>query len=170
MIDLQEAINKVLDEISDEEIAEIMEKFLLNNHTLSTIYGFTSEQLEAIYALAHGEYESGKYERAHSLFQLLCHFDHMERRYWMGLGATRQMLRRHEEAVDAYSVASLYGIEDPDPPMHAAECHLVLGDREAARSGFQYVVDCARDKPEHQHLKQRAEARLSMLEAAGTEH
>jgi len=166
---IQAALDQLLDEFSDKDIAEMLEQFLVNNHTLKSAYGLEDEHLEAVYAIAYGKYNSGKYEDSHSLFQFLCQLDHMERKYWMGLGAARQMLGRYEGAVDAYGMAAQFGIEEPEPPMRAAECHLALGDREAARSGFQYVVDCAGEGAEHQALKRRAQGRLAMLAAAGEE-
>jgi hypothetical protein len=43
-----------------------------------------------------------------------------------------------------------------------------MGQREQALSGFQFAVDCAGERPEHEALKQQAAAKLELLQAAGS--
>jgi type III secretion system low calcium response chaperone LcrH/SycD len=168
MSDLSANIQQVLGGMNDEQLAEIFNQFLLNGHTVKSLQDLSRDNLEAVYAMAYGDYNNGSYERAAQLFELLCYLDHMEKKYWLGLGAARQMLKNYEGAVDAYSLASVFDLQDPNPPLLAAECHLAMGQREQALSGFQFAVDCAGERPEHEALKQQAAAKLELLQAAGS--
>lgn len=168
MTTITDAASAALSQISDDQLAAIFQKFLENGTTMKDIQGLTRENLESVYAIAYNDYNTGKYERAHHMFQMLCFFDHTEKKYWMGLGATRQMLRSYDAAVDAYSMASMFDIEDPNPPLHAAVCHLALGNRDKAISGFQYAAESAGDRPEYAAIRRQAEAKLELLKGAGS--
>ena len=77
---ITEAANAALSQISDDQLAAIFQKFLENGTTMKDINGLTRENLESVYAIAYNDYNSGKYDQAHKLFQMLCFFDHMEKK------------------------------------------------------------------------------------------
>ena len=91
--------------------------------------------MEAVYTLAFNMYDQAKYEDAHGLFTFLGLYDHLEKKYWIGLAACRHMLKRYEAAIDAYSMAALFDVDNPEIPLHAAECYLALGNLDGAYSG-----------------------------------
>jgi len=152
-----------------EEFREWVGKFLLGGHTVKENSDLTDENVEALYALAHGEYNGGRFEQAQRLFGLLCTIDHMQKKYWMGLGASCQMNKSYRGAVEAYAIAGVFAFDDPDPRMYAADCYLQMGDRRAAADGFRYVVRCTVDRPEYAEVRQQAEARLAMLSSRSAE-
>lgn len=86
------------------------------------------EILEGIYAYAYRYYDMKKYKEALPLFTLLCSQQVQNSTYWMGLGGCYQQLFEYEKAVEAYSVAAVYGDakNDPYPHYFAAECYLSL--------------------------------------------
>jgi len=149
--------------LTTREFGAVVGKFLLDGHTVKEHSNLTSDNVEALYALAHGEYDSGQFQQAQRLFGLLCTLDHMQRRNWMGLGASCQMSEDYKGAVAAYAIAALFDLTDPTAGMHAADCYLAMGDREAAADGFRYVVQRAGERPEYASIKQRAAARLGMM-------
>lgn len=152
---------------ADPDLLEIAGNFLKNGKTFREARGLTRENMEALYTLGYNAYNSGQYEQAHRAFQFLCVFDHIERKYWLALGACRQLLKRHAEAVDAYAIASLLDIQDPVPPLRAAECHLALGRRDQAIVALEAVLLAAGDDPAHRETAVRARTMLELLQQAG---
>lgn len=86
--------------------------------------------VEGGYGMAFDHYEKGRYSDAYDVFVLLAATKPTDKRLWMGLGATCQMLKRYHEAVEAYSVSAHLDekIVDPYPHFHAAECFYSMGN------------------------------------------
>ncbi len=156
-------VTPLLPNVSAEELADMITNFLNNGKTLKDMKGLTDENMEAIYGVAYQFYNSGNFEQAVKVFQFLCYFDHLEKKFWMGLGATRQMLKKYSEAIDAYSFAALLDVNDPRPPLQAADCHMALGNRDAAISGLTAAIEWSGDNPQYQTVKERATALLELL-------
>lgn len=159
--------NEMIDQLprfTQEEFAQIMHDFITNGKTIKDIKGLSWDDMEAIYTVAYNTYNSGDYEKAHKVFQFLCYFDHLEKKYWLGLGACRQLLKQYQEAVEAFTFAGMLDADDPRPPMQAAECHIALGNTDAAISGLYAAQEWSGDRPEYQQLKQRASAMSELLQ------
>ena len=77
------------------------------------------------------------YDEAYKLFQFLVLFDHLNAKYWMGLGAVQQVLKDYQSAVVSYGYCSFLNLENPKPQLHAAECFLALGDKVNAASSLE---------------------------------
>lgn len=128
--------NKVV-EVNLKEIAERIES---GASTVAQMRGITPEELEAAYALAYDYYRTGRFDDAETLFRFLTVFDHLNEKYWLGLGAVFQVKKAFDQAVKAYAyVAAILNIKNADASYHAAECYLALGDRESARSAIEHV-------------------------------
>jgi len=145
---------------STQQLQDAVHQFINGNHRLKDLQGLTEDNMEAMYATAYTLYKSGRYTDAQKVFQALCIFDHMERKYWMGLGAAHQILKNYKAAIDAYSLATILDVFDPLAPLQAAECHLALGHIEEAKSGLNCAIQYAGQNNE---AKARAEALLSFL-------
>ena len=118
------------------KIAENVKSLIEKNATLKQLNGVTNSELEAVYSLAFGYYQTGRYDEALKLFQFLVLFDHLNQKYWMGLGATQQVLKDYQAAVTSYGYCSFLNLENPKPQLHAAECYLALGDKGNAASAI----------------------------------
>jgi type III secretion system low calcium response chaperone LcrH/SycD len=153
--------NPATEELSEEQLGQLMADFMLNGRSIRDIQGLNDEQMEAIYATGYTLYKGGRYEDAEKIFHCLCIFDHLGHRYWMGLGSARQMLKKHKEAIDAYSMAAVLDVRDPQAALQSAECHLALGNLEGAKSGLRCAIEYAGG---NHAAKSRAEALLSFLE------
>lgn len=153
----------LIPDISDEDLAQIVVDFAQNGKTIRELKGMTREEMEAVYNVAYNVYSGGDYEKAQKIFQFLCFFDHLEKKYWLGLGSCRQMLKRYQEAIEAYTFAMLLDSDDPHPPFYAADCHIALGDREAAISGLTAALEWSGDSAEYQSIRERAGALLAIL-------
>ena len=156
--------DSLVSEISEDDLAQITADFIKNGKTLRELKGVSRDELEAVYQVAYQLYSGGDYEKARKLFEFLCFFDHLERKYWLGMGGCRQMLKQYEPAIEAYSLAMLLDSNDPLPPFHAAECHIALGNRDAAISGLTAALEWSTEGSEHQALRERAKALRAILE------
>jgi len=111
---------------------------------LGTIFGYTADEYEALYALGHDHYSQQRYLDA----------------------ACMQMLKRYKEAIQYYSTASVLDLEDPLPTFHTAECFIALEMREQASEALTLVVaQC--QQTAFAELAQRAQALLELLTGSG---
>lgn len=151
-------------DFSIEDYKDIVETFLTKGGTMADIRGLSDEDMDVIYSMAYSLYNHGKYKESEDVFKFLCFMDHMERKYLMGLAACRQMRKNYEGAVQAYSLAAVYDVEDPKAHLHAGDCFLALGRYAEAESALSAAVHWAGEKPEHQESKNRAQSLLGLLE------
>lgn len=151
---------------SADELAELTTAFITEGLTFKAAKGISDADMEGIYSVGFNLYNSGKFEEAEKVFQFLCLFDHWNRKYWMGLGSTRQMLKQYPPALECYSYAALLKIEDPMAPLHAASCYLAMGDSVKAKSALKCAIKYSGDNAD---AKVRAEALLEFLEKKGDE-
>ena len=122
--------------IDTKKIAEGVKALIKDSATLKQLKGVTNAELEAVYTLAFGYYRTGKFEEALKLFQFLVMFDHLNAKYWMGLGAVQQVLKDYQNAVISYGYCSFLKLDNPKPQLHAAECFLAMGDKRNAASAL----------------------------------
>ena len=123
--------------IDTKKIADGVRALIEKKATLKQIKGVTNAELEAVYSLAFGYYRTGKYEEAHKLFQFLVLFDHLNAKYWMGLGAVQQVMKDFQNAAVSYGYSSFLKLDNPKPQLHAAECFLAMGDKRNAASSLE---------------------------------
>jgi len=126
-----------MQKIDTAKVAKGVEALIKENATLKQLKGVSNEELEAVYALAFGYYRTGKYDEALKLFQFLVLFDHLNAKFWMGLGAVQQVLKDYQNAVVSYGYCSFLKLDNPKPQLHAAECFLAMGDKRNAASSLE---------------------------------
>jgi len=135
-----------MQKIDTKKIAETVKTLLKDSSTLKQLKGVTNAELEAVYSLAFGYYRTGKYDEAFKLFQFLVLFDHLNAKFWFGLGATQQALKDFQNAVVSYGYCSFLKLDNPKPQLHAAECFLALGDKRNAASSLEALdAYCPKD-------------------------
>lgn len=88
---------------------------------------FNGEDISLLYSLGFNLYDQGDYEQAKTIFQRLVVARPHEKKFWMALGASFQMLELYEDALTAWAMTSFLQDEDPLPHFHAAECLLCIG-------------------------------------------
>ena len=131
--------------MTQAQIEEAAKKFM-NGSTIKELKGIKNEELEAVYSLAFNFYRSGKYDEAEKLFNFLALFDHLNQKFWMGVGAVRQVKKDYAGAVQAYGYASFLDLKSPKPQIHAAECFLAMGDKRNAASSLEALDQfCPKD-------------------------
>ena len=122
--------------MTQAQIEEAAKKFM-NGSTIKELKGISNNELEAVYSLAFNYYRSGKFDEAEKLFNFLALFDHLNPKFWMGVGAVRQVKKDFSGAVQAYGYASFLDLSNPRPQLHAAECFLAMGDKRNAASSLE---------------------------------
>ena len=135
-----------MQKIDTAKITEGVKALVENGSTLKQLKGVSNGELEAVYSLAFGYYRTGKYDDAHKLFQFLVLFDHLNPKFWFGLGATQQAMKDYVGAVSSYGYCSFLNLDNPKPQLHAAECFLAIGDKRNAASSLEALNEyCPKD-------------------------
>ncbi len=132
-------------QLTQAQITESAKKFT-EGATIKELRGISNNELEAVYSLAFNYYRTGKFDEAEKLFNFLALFDHLNQKYWMGVGAVRQVKKDFSGAVQAYGYASFLDLSNPKPQLHAAECFLAMGDKRNAASSLEALDQyCPKD-------------------------
>ena|SRR6187402_468667 len=131
--------------------------------TLKAVHGYTDEEFDALYALGYNFYNQGKFAEALQAFGFLLMHDQLERKYYKAFGSCQQMLKRYEDAVRNYSIASILDLTDPEPTFHSAECMVALGMPAEAIEALEIVVEATKGKAERQVMHDRAQAMMELL-------
>ena len=123
-------------EINNDKIAEAAEKFANGFATMRELKGITKAEMEAVYSVGFNMYRTGRYDDAEKIFRFLVLFDHLEPKYWLGVGAVQQVRKDYQGAIASYGYSSFLDLSNPKPQLHAAECFLALGDKVNAASSL----------------------------------
>lgn len=150
-------------DISPEQMETLVHDFLSNQKTFKDIKGITDKEMEGIYATAYNFYTHGKFDRANDIFSALCQMDPYQSKYWLGLGATRQMEKKYEKAIEAYGLATLMDSKNPFPAFHSAHCFMKLSNNDSAIKALEAVTEIAKDKKEYKDVLSQAEQLLEGL-------
>ena len=156
-------------QITQQDIAAAAKKFL-DGSTVKELKGITNGEMEAVYSIAFNYYRTGKYDEAEKLFNFLALFDHLNAKYWFGMGAVQQVKKDYKTAITSYSYCSFLDLENPKPQLHAAECYLALGDKENALSALEALdVYCPKDTEQGRTYRAKAAELRKLLEGAKEE-
>lgn len=141
--------------------AQVLE-LLTHGGGLGTIFGYTDDEYEALYALGHSHYAQQRYLDAAKCFCFLVANQPLEARSWNAYASCMQMLRRYRDAIQYYSNASVLDLEDPLPTFHTAECFIALEMPQEAHEALALVMaQCG--APQWDALRQRAQALMELL-------
>ena len=94
----------------DKNIKDVAKKLFEDGATLGELKGITSRELNAVYQMGLGFYNTGRYDDAEKVFAFLVMFDHLEPKYWTAVGAVQQVKKNFEKAKAAYTQAALRDI------------------------------------------------------------
>lgn len=110
------------------------------------------EALDVAYANAYQLYQHGKYEKAKHFFHFLTIANTYERKYWMGLAASYQMLKNYPKALECYSIAALQDANDPYVHLHAADCFTALGQQTESQKALGSAEKAAEQDEKYKEL------------------
>ena len=125
----------------DKNIKDVAKKLFEDGATLGELKGITPRELNAVYQMGLGFYNTGRYDDAEKVFTFLVMFDHLEPKYWTAVGAVQQVKKNFEKAKAAYTQAALLDIHGPKPQYYAAECFLALGQKDDALASLDTLLE-----------------------------
>ncbi len=138
---MSETTNTTTDAALDKELKDLAKKMFEDGATLAEIKGITSRELNALYQMGLGFYNTGRFDDAEKVFTFLVMFDHLESKYWLAAGAVQQVKKNFEKAKAAYVQAAMLDIHSPKPQYYVAECYLALGQREDALASLDTLFE-----------------------------
>lgn len=148
------SVNPVL---SEEHLRQIIDQY---SEKGVKIPQFSQDTVEALYAFGFGFYQHGKFDQAVHFFRFLTLIDFNQRKHWMGLGASYQMLKDYARAIQCFGYAAMLNPSDPYAHFHAAECFLSLKETEKAKEALKSAETVAKKAPKkHETLL----ARIALL-------
>ena len=133
--------NRTIDADLDKDIKDLAKKLFQDGATLGEVKGITRRELNAVYQMGLGFYNTGRFDDAEKVFTFLVMFDHLEPKYWTAVGAVQQVKKNFEKAKAAYSQAALLDIHSPKPQYYVAECFLALGQKDDALASLDSLLD-----------------------------
>ena len=131
---------------------------LLKNETLARTFKIKNSDMEELYSEAYTAYTADQYEKASLFFRWLAIFNPFETKYWMGWGASNQLLNNNEQALKAYAMAALLDTRDPYPHYHAYECYMSMNDGREALIALEDARVRALRQPLYSELRQEIES------------
>ncbi|MDK2123491.1 SycD/LcrH family type III secretion system chaperone [Parachitinimonas caeni] len=144
-------------------IDAVFEEFAKEAAQLPGARRFHDEDLEMVYMIGYNLYMQTKYTEALRYFALLTTYRPLETRYLMGLGATQQMLKNYEGAIQAYALATMVKPEESEPTLHVAECLVGMGQFGEARETLRMLIHVCNLSGKVE-LRGRAEGLLTLIE------
>ena len=110
---------------------------LFSGQPLKAAKGISDEELNAVYSLAYSYYSTGKYDDALKLFKFLVMFDHLNAKYWDGLGSVHQVQKNYDDAIAAYAQSVMLDSSNPRPVYYSALCYFAKGEKLHAAASVQ---------------------------------
>lgn len=147
-----------------DAVALITDAIQNEGYTFGDFADIDEKDLEGTYAAAYNLINQNHYADAEELLKLLCYLSHHDSRFWLALGVARQMQKKYEAALNAYSSAALHDLDNPVPPLRAAECFLALGNAEKAAQALEGALYACEENPGHDDVQQRATLLLEGLQ------
>jgi type III secretion system low calcium response chaperone LcrH/SycD len=156
---MSENTNTKLAEELDNEIKDVAKKLFQDGATLGELKGITPRELNAVYQMGLGFYNTGRYDDAEKVFSFLVMFDHLEPKYWLAAGAVQQVKKNFEKAKAAYVQAAMLDIHGPKPQYYVAECYLALGQKDDALASLETLLEYCNGQDEvTKEFRAKAEA------------
>ncbi len=144
-----------------EDLEAYLEDFvpntLLKSETLQKAFEVSNYDMEAVYTEAHAFYMKDNYLESATAFRFLVLLNPFVAKYWLGLGASLQLLQKYTKALHSYAIVALLEIKNPYPHFHAFECYLGLGDQQEAQKALEDAYKRATENPEYREFKEMIE-------------
>ncbi len=147
----------------EKQLDEAVMDHFIQGGTFKDLQKMSDESMEAIYSVAYSLYQSGKYDEAVQIFQFLCFYDHFNKKYFLGLGACQQMLKKYDSAIEIFTLATVLDADDPRAMVYLGDCYLATGRQEKAREAYEKAIEWAGSRAKYAGEKERAETMLGNM-------
>jgi type III secretion system low calcium response chaperone LcrH/SycD len=142
---------------------EAIKKEIESGKSFQEILEFSDAAMSRFYHSANHLFENKRYPDAANAFLFLVTLEPHISRYWIGLGMSAQMCHDYEAAIDAYEMAAICEIENPEPYFYLAKCLFAVHDREATLQALDLAIEYAGDNDDYADLKRQAIAAKELL-------
>lgn len=122
------------------------------------VRGIPKRHIDALYTAGYNFYTAENYIEAQKVFRSMSFYSHLDKRGWMGLAASTQMLKDYKAAIGFYSYAALLDHENPIPILHKFDCFMALKKTAEALAAIEEVILLSTKESKYTHIKDRAEA------------
>ena len=123
--------------------ADLWLAYLAKGGSMKELRGIDQQQLDAMYKVAFGRYDSGLYNDALLIFRNLCLLDHSEYQYFLGLGVTQVALNQYAQAAATLSHAGKLDKADPRASLAMAGCFVEMKKLPLARQCLKTAIQRA---------------------------
>ena len=128
------------DQANELKSKDLWSEFLSKGGVISQLRAVSNEQMESIYQYGFGQFETGHYKEALTVFRYLAVMNHRESRYFLAIGLCLSHLDRDSDAVAALVHAAGLNNSDPRPSLAMVECFIKLKSRRLAKSALKEVA------------------------------
>lgn len=105
----------------------------------------SEKEVEDFYVLGFSLYQTGSFQEASDVFEVLCSQSPFQYAHWFALASSLQESANYEKALHAWSMAAVLDPSHPKPHFHAAECCFSLGQMEEAKRALEASSKRAED-------------------------
>jgi type III secretion system low calcium response chaperone LcrH/SycD len=145
---LEEVIEKLSrhDRVANKKLMEgYLEDFipnqLLKSENLQKAFGISDLEMESMYREGYMLYQKGDFVKSLAAFEAMVILDPLKKKFWLGFGASNQLLKKFDKALSAYAMAAILDTKDPYPHFHAYECYMGLKDEDEAKKALQNALE-----------------------------
>jgi len=143
---LQEQTMKIkLADISEgrlsPEQSEALQKYFESGGTWQDLLKLETDDVEEVYAIGHGHYADGDYEKALAAFSALIQLNPYAAKHWIAIGATLQAQEMYSDAMAAYELSLTLDEERIAPLFYCAQCAYALGEKEHCSGFLKQVIE-----------------------------
>lgn len=129
--DLRSAGSSILSKSTGHQINHVPIQDTLQ-HTL----GINDELFQTFYRIGMNLFQSKQIDEALCVFVVLTNLNSLMFDPWLLRGICCQETQDFENALYAYSMASLINFENPAPHLYSAQCNLALNDKNGSRESL----------------------------------
>lgn len=135
---------------------------------LGNAFGLDEKHLEAVYTLAFGQYQQGRYADALKLFAFITFHDQTFMKAFKGIGSCLQMLGRYQEALLYLGLAIIDDDTDMQTAVQIAECLIHTGQRDDAKALLKRIEHELVRNESNDYTRRKAEGLLELLSGERT--
>ena len=156
-----------MDQPSDHAKADIDGLMVFDNLAhgarLGDAFGLDEQHLEAVYTLASGQYQQGRYADALKLFAFITFHDQTFMKAFKGIGSCLQMQGRYQEALLYLGLAIIDDDSDLQTAVQIAECLIQTGQRDDAKALLRRITRELTRSESNDYTRRKAEGLLELL-------
>lgn len=156
--EIQAIIEKLGDQIPPKArplIEEAIIKMKIDNLLPKDALGFTPQIMEVIYQNGYNLFQSGKFQDALVIFDVLRQLDITDRRYSFAIAACYHHTQQYLDAAANYLICQYMDPFNPIPSFHLYDCYVKTNYPISALEAIQQALILAERHPKYEKLKDK---------------